>query len=154
MEMKMKEEKKNISNNDLQEMTMDLIIKRLSEESPHLSNTTYGNGVLEIVYAYNAVPRINDRFSIIKQGLGEDMKVSFPDRRYDEQKLKQNIRLIYYIVSQYLSTRLIPQGRLTIEFINGAIADCYINNEGTYNDLLRTGKPKLDLDDILFEEEE
>jgi hypothetical protein len=61
--------------------------------------------------------------------------------------------MLYNIVQKYLSTREIPQGKLTVEFLHGIIVNCYVNNEGTYKDIERTGKSKMDLDEILFDEE-
>jgi hypothetical protein len=142
-----------LTTQDLSDMTMDLLVKRLSEESPHLSNPDHGFGILEIVYNFNSAPRISDRYSIIKNSGGE-FEVSFPVKKYDEKLLKKNIKMLYYIVNQYLSTRVIPQGKLTIEFSHGIIISCDVNNEGTYKDLERTGRPKMGLDDILFDEED
>jgi hypothetical protein len=134
-------------------MTMDLLVKRLSEESPHLSNLEYGHGVLEIVYAFNSVPRLIDSYSVIRANGGE-ISISFPSKDYDNVLLKNNIRMLYNIVQKYLSTREIPQGKLTVEFSQGIIVNCYVNNEGTYKDIERTGKSKIDLDEILFDEED
>ncbi|QOK30061.1 hypothetical protein IIE26_27215 (plasmid) [Cytobacillus oceanisediminis] len=138
-----------ITSNQLCDMTMDLLVKRLSEESPHFSNPEFGYGKIEIVYAFNSVPRLIDSYSIINDCEGEIL-ISFPSKKYDALLLKNNIRMLYNIVQKYLSTREIPQGKLTIEFSKGIIINCYVNNEGTYKDIERTGKPKLDLDDILF----
>jgi hypothetical protein len=142
-----------LTSKDLGEMTMDLLVKRLSEESPHLSNPEHGNGILEIIYNFNSAPKISDRFSIVMQSGGE-IKISFPARTYCKTLLKKNIESLYYVVQTYLNTRVVPQGRITVEFKNGIINGVYVNNEGTYKDLERTGKSKIDLDDILFGDEE
>ncbi|EFV75026.1 MULTISPECIES: hypothetical protein [Cytobacillus] len=142
-----------LTSEELCEMTMDLIVKRLSEESPHLSNPEYGHGSLEIVFTFNSVPRVIDSYSVIKASEGE-FTISFPSKKYNELLLKNNIRMLYNIVQKYLSTREVPQGKLTVEFSGGIIINCYVNNEGTYRDIARNGKPKLDLDDILFGDEE
>lgn len=138
---------------DLIDMTTELLVKRLCEESPHLSNPEHGHGILEITYNYNSAPKISDRYSIIKK-IGKEMKISFPTKTYDKDLLKENLNMLYYIVNQYLSARSIPQGKLTIEFKDGHVNACTVNNEGTYKDLERTGKPKMLIDDILFGDEE
>ena len=137
----------------LSDMTMELLIKRLTEESPHLSNPEHGHGILEIIYNFNSAPRISDRYSIVSNSGGE-FKVLFPSKSYNEVYLKNNISSLYYIVSRYLATRIVPQGKLTIEFQSGKITSCVVNNEGTYNDMQRSGKPKFNLDDFLFDEED
>jgi hypothetical protein len=141
-----------LTSEQLCDMTMDLLVKRLSEESPHLSNPEYGYGKLEIIFTFNSEPRVIDSFSVIKAREGE-ISVLFPSKKYDVLLLKNNIRMLYNIVQKYLSTRQIPQGKLTFEFSQGIIKNCYVNNEGTYRDVTRKGKPKLDLDEILFGEE-
>lgn len=139
---------------ELSEMTMNLLINRLTEESPYLSNPDYGNGVLEVIYNFNSGPRVIDRFSILKQSDGE-LTITFPKRKYDMDLLTQNIKILYNVIQQYLSTRVVPQGKLIFEFKNGIIDSAQVTNEGTYKDLVRTGgKPKLNLDDILFGDEE
>lgn len=141
------------TNQELVDMTMDLLLKRLTEESPHLSSPTHGHGKLEIVYNYKSVPKLIDSYSIIKEN-GAEVSISFPTKQYDEVHLKNNVRILYNIVQKYISIREIPQGRLAVVFEKGKIVDCYVNNEGTYNDIKRTGKPKVELDDILFDDEE
>lgn len=145
--------KNQFTNQELLDMTMDLLMLRLAEESPHLSNPSHGQGSLDIVFGFNSAPRVCDRYSIINKNDGE-LKISFPAKAFDEVCLKHNIKHLYYIVSQYLSTRIVPQGRLMVEFTNGMVTACYVNNEGTYNDLQRNGKPKYNLDDFLFDDEE
>ncbi|OIJ13358.1 hypothetical protein BKP35_08980 [Anaerobacillus arseniciselenatis] len=137
----------------LSEMTMNLLVKRLSEESPYLSNSEYGNGILEVIYNFNSVPKVTDRFSVIKQSDGE-FAISFPRRKYEKNLLTKNIRTLYYVIQQYLSTRVVPQGKIIFEFNNGVIDGFQVINEGTYKDLARTGKSDLDLDEILFGEED
>jgi hypothetical protein len=141
------------TNEQLVDMTMEMLIKRLSEESPHLSNPESGNGNLEIVYNFNAAPRINDRYSILRNSGGE-FKFKFPPREYDKKCFTKNIESLYYVVQTYLSTRVVPQGKIIVEFKNGIIDGLDLNNEGTYQDLTRIGKPKINLDDILFSDEE
>jgi hypothetical protein len=141
------------SNEQLVDMTMDMLIKRLSEESPHLSNPDTGNGVLEIVYNFNAAPKLNDLFSIIKS-CGGELKFKFPSKTYDKKCFKKNIEVLYYVVQSYLSTRVVPQGRIIVEFQQGIVNDLKFKNEGTYLDMQRIGKPKMKLDDILFGDEE
>lgn len=141
------------NNSNLGEMTMDLLLKRLAEESPHLSSPQYGNGELEIIYSFNNVPRVIDSFSVINESNGK-RKVSFPARKYDKTLLEKNIQTLYHIVQTYLSTRVIPQGKITVQFNNGIVSDCKLSNDGSYRDLVRTGKSKIDLDEILFGEEE
>ncbi|RTR26588.1 hypothetical protein EKG37_21200 [Robertmurraya yapensis] len=137
----------------LNDMTMELLIKRLTEESPHLSSPEHGHGILEIIYTFNSPPRISDKYSIISNS-GGDFEVLFPTKNYDELFLKNNIRYLYYIITRYLATRIVPQGKLTVEFQNGKIINCTVNNEGTYKDLERSGKPKLNIDDFLSDDEE
>jgi hypothetical protein len=141
------------TNDQLVDMTMEMLIKRLSEESPHLSNPESGNGILEIVYNFNAAPRINDRYSILRNSGGE-FKFKFPLREFDKKCFTKNIESLYYVVQTYLSTRVVPQGKIIVEFKNGIIDGLDLNNEGTYQDLTRIGKPKINLDDILFSDEE
>lgn len=142
-----------LTNEQLCDMTMDLLIKRLSEESPHLSSPEHGNGVLEIIFGFNSVPRVCDRYSIVKDSEG-DLKISFPVRSYDKKMLRSNIRNLYFVVQNYISSRVVPQGKIIVNFKNGRVDDFQINNEGTYRDIERTGKPKISLDDILFGDEE
>lgn len=145
--------KNEYTNEQLVDMTMDMLIKRLSEESPHLSNPDSGKGILEIIYNFNAAPKVNDRYSIIKSCVGE-LQFKFPSKTYDKKCFNKNIELLYFVVQSYLSTRVVPQGKIIIEFLNGTINDINLNNEGTYSDLQRIGKPKIKLDDILFGDEE
>lgn len=142
-----------LTNKQLSEMTMDLLVRRLSEESPHLCSHEHGNGILEIFFKFNDVPKVSDRFSLIKQ-CGDELKVTFPARKYDPLLFKNNIRILHYVIQKYLAIRVVPQGRIKVEFRNGVISDFELINEGTYKDMLRLGKPKLCLDDILFSDDD
>ncbi len=145
--------KTEFTNEELLNMTMELVAKRLTEESPHLCNAEHGFGVLEINYRFNAGPRVNDRFSVIRRS-SEGIKVTFPTKKFDKVLLKNNINTLFYVVSQYLTMRIVPQGTLTFVFEGGVIIDCNVNNEGSYKDLERVGRPDFNLDDFLFGEDE
>ncbi|MFT0139193.1 hypothetical protein ACEK07_30250 [Alcanivoracaceae bacterium MT1] len=146
--------KPELTTENLCNMTMELLIKRLTEESPHLCNEETGNGVLEIIYNFNTTPKIVDSFSVLNNVNKGEMKLTFPRRSFNKILLKENIRSLYFIVHHYLSTRVVPQGRIKIEFQGGGLCNVAITNEGTYADLQRSGRPKFKLDDLLYEEDE
>jgi len=140
--------KKELTTERLIEMTMDILTKRLVDECPHFNNPKDGNGEIKIIYKYENEPRVIDSFHMNKEVRDNETYISYPDKSYRIENLKNNLRTLYTIVSKYLNLRVIPQGQLTIVFQKGQIVDCKIQNEGVYRDLERSGKSKFNLDTI------